>query len=94
MELAELLPAALAHERRREPQARGPTAGARVHRVDGVLGQIERELSAQELDRLSTGERELGCGNVEHGSRQPPPREAAELRRPSRGEHQVGAIRQ
>ena len=59
-----------------------------------MLGQIERELSAQELDRLSTGERELGCGNVEHGSRQPPPREAAELWRPSRGEHQVGVIRQ
>ena len=59
-----------------------------------MLGQIERELSAQKLDRLGARERELGRGHVEHGSRQPPPREAAELGRPSRGEHEVGVIRQ
>src|SRR5205823_1410802 len=46
LELAELLPTALGHERGREPQSGGPAAGAGIHRVDGLLGELETELAA------------------------------------------------
>ncbi len=72
----------------------GPAAGAGIHRVDGLLGELETKLAAQELDRLGTREGELRRRDVEDGSRQAPPREAAELRRPPRREHQVGVLRE
>ncbi len=94
LELAELLPAALAHEGRRESEPRGPAAGARVHCVDRVLGEIQAELAAQKLDRLGAGEGQLRGGDVEDGSSQPPARQAAELRRAPRSQHKMGVIRE
>src|SRR5439155_12962077 len=84
LELAELLPAPLTHERRGEPQPGGPAARPRVHRVDCVLGQVESELSTEQLDRLRPRERELRRGDVEHRPPESPPREATELGRAAR----------
>src|SRR5439155_23701887 len=92
VEFAELLPAAFAHESRREPQSRRPAPGARVHRVDRLLREIESELATEELDRLGARECELRRGDVEDGSRQPPASEAAELRRAPRCQHEVGIV--
>ena len=57
-----------------------------------MLGQIESELAPQEVDRFGPRECELGRRDVEDRSRHPPPREAGELRRPSRGEDEVGVV--
>ena len=92
LELAELLPASLAHKRRGEPQPGGPAAGPRVHRVDGVLGQVESELATEQLDRLRPRERELRRGDVEHRPPESPPREASELGRAARGEDEVRVL--
>ena len=91
-ELSELTPSALANERSRESQARGPAAGAAVDRVDGVLGQVEAELAAQQLDRLGPGERELRGRDVQDGASQAPARKTAELRRPPGGKNKVRVV--
>ena len=93
LELAELLPPALLHERCGEAQPGRPAAGARVHRVDRLLWQIERELAAEELDRLGTRERELGCGDVEDGPGKTPARKSAELRRSARCQNKMSVVR-
>src|SRR2546428_912385 len=92
LELAELLPASLAHERRGEPQPGRPAARPRVHRVDRVLGQVESELATEQLDRLRPRERELRRGDVEHRSPESPPREATELGRAACGEDEVRVL--
>src|SRR5438477_2431481 len=92
LELAELLPASLAHERRGEPQPGGPAARPRVHRVDRVLGQLESELATEQLDRLRPRERELRRGDVEHRPAESPPWEATELGRAAGGEDEVRVL--
>ena len=91
-ELAELLPAPLADERRREAQARRPAAGPCVDRVDRVLGEVKGEFAAEELDRLGAGERELRGGDVEHRSGKAPPWQTAQLRRPPGREDEVRGL--
>ena len=92
LELAELLPASLADERRGEPQPGRPAARPRVHRVDRVLGQVESELATEQLDRLRPRERELRRGDVEHRPSESPPREATELGRAACGEDEVRVL--
>src|SRR3989442_6526415 len=91
-ELTELAPDALAHERRGEPQTRGPAARAPIDRVDGVLGKVQAEFTAQELDRLGTRERELGRGDVQDRARETPPRKTPELGRPAGRKDQVRVV--
>src|SRR3989441_703416 len=91
-ELAELAPAALADERGGEAQPRGPATGAPVDRVDGVLGQIQTELAAQQLDRFGTRERELRRRDIQDRTGEAPARQPPELRRAACGEHQMRAL--
>src|SRR5438034_833786 len=92
LELAELPPATLADERRREPEPGRPTPGARVHRVDGLLRHVEPELPTEELDRFGARKCELGRGDVEHRSGEPPAWKATELRSATRGEDEMGVV--
>ena len=82
------------HERSRQADAGRPSAGAPIDGIDRVLGKLERELAAQQLDRLGSGEGKLRRGDVEDVARKSPAREARELRRSTRREDEVHVVGQ